>query len=60
MIFYKKKKKKWDYDRSFEYVQKIRSCINPNSYFVEQLKEYYDKYIKYSIFNRIKLLKISI
>ena len=46
VIFYIMKEKKWDYDRSFEYVQKIRSCINPNSYFVEQLKEYYDKYIK--------------
>ena len=46
VIFYIMKEKKWDYDTSFEYVQKIRSCVNPNSYFVEQLKDYYDKYIK--------------
>ena len=46
VIFYVMKEKKWDYDTSFEYVQKIRNCIEPNSYFVEQLKEYYNKYIK--------------
>ena len=46
VIFYIMKEKKWDYDRSFEYVQKIRTIINPNSDFVKQLKEYYDKYIK--------------
>ena len=46
VIFYIMKEKKWDYDKSFEYVQKIRTCINPNSYFVSQLKEYYEKYIK--------------
>ena len=46
VIFYIMKEKKWDYDKSFEYVQKIRTSINPNSDFVNQLKEYYDKYIK--------------
>ena len=46
VIFYIMKEKKWDYDKSFEYVKKIRTCIDPNSYFVSQLKEYYEKYIK--------------
>ena len=46
VIFYIMKEKKWDYDKSFEYVKKIRTCIEPNSYFVSQLKEYYEKYIK--------------
>ena len=40
------KEKKWDYDKSFEYVKNIRNNVDPNSYFVEQLKDYYDKYIK--------------
>ena len=46
VIFYIMKEKKWDYDKSFEFVQKIRTFINPNSDFVNQLKEYYEKYIK--------------
>ena len=46
VIFYIMKEKKWDYDKSFEYVKNIRSIIEPNSYFVEQLKYYYDNYIK--------------
>ena len=46
VIFYIMKEKKWDYDKSFDYVQKIRTNINPNSDFVNQLKEYYEKYIK--------------
>ena len=46
VIFYIMKEKKWDYDKCFEYVQKIRPVVNPNSDFVRQLKEYYDKHIK--------------
>ena len=46
VIFYIMKEKKWDNDKSFEYVKNIRSIIEPNSYFVEQLKYYYDNYIK--------------
>ena len=46
VIFYIMKEKKWDYDRSFEYVQKIRNCIDLNLGFIRQLREYYDKYIK--------------
>ena len=46
VIFYIMKEKKWDYDKSFEYVKNIRNNVDPNSYFVEQLKDYYDKYIK--------------
>ena len=46
VIFYIMKEKKWDYETSFEFVQKIRTIINPNSDFVNQLKDYYEKYIK--------------
>ena len=46
VIFYIMKEKKWDYDKSFEYVQRIRDFISPNLSFIDQLKEYYDKYIK--------------
>ena len=46
VIFYIMKEKKWDYDKSFEYVRNIRTFIDPNTYFVQQLKEYYEKYIK--------------
>ena len=46
VIFYIMKENKWDYGKSFEYVKNIRTIIDPNSYFVEQLKYYYDKYIK--------------
>ena len=46
VIFYIMKEKKWDYDKSFEYVRNIRTFIDPNTYFVEQLKDYYEKYIK--------------
>ena len=46
VIFYIMKEKKWNYDKSFEYVQKIRNCIDLNLGFIRQLREYYDKYIK--------------
>ena len=46
VIFYIMKEKKWDYDKSFEYVQKIRDFISPNPSFINQLREYFDKYIK--------------
>ena len=45
VIFYIIKEKKSDYDKCFEYVEKIRPFIDPNSDFVNQLKEYYDKHI---------------
>ena len=46
VIFYIMKEKKWNYDKSFEYVQKIRNCIDLNLGFIRQLREYYDKYIR--------------
>ena len=46
VIFYIMKEKRWNYDKSFEYVQKIRTSIGPNTSFINQLREYYKKYIK--------------
>ena len=46
IIFYLMKEEKWDYDTCFEFVRKKRPCIEPNYGFENQLRKYYDKYIK--------------
>ena len=46
VAFYMMKEKGWDYDICYNYMKERRPIVNPNSNFVEQLREYYDKYIK--------------
>ena len=46
VAFYMMKEKGWDYDTCYNYMKERRPIVNPNSNFVEQLREYYDKYIK--------------
>ena len=45
IIFYLMKEKGWDYDTCINIILEKRPFVNPNAGFVEQLKEYYDKYI---------------
>jgi protein-tyrosine phosphatase len=49
VIAYLMSKNKWDYDRTYEYVKERRGIVSPNSYFVEQLKEFYINKISDSI-----------
>ena len=46
VVFYLMKEKGWDYDTCITFIKERRPSISPNIGFVEQLKEYYDKYIK--------------
>ena len=46
VAFYMMKEKGWDYDICYNYMKERRPIVNPNSNYVEQLREYYDKYIK--------------
>ena len=46
VAFYMMKEKGWDYDICYNYMKERRPIVSPNSNFVEQLREYYDKYIK--------------
>ena len=46
VVFYLMKENGWDYDTCIKYIRKRRSVANPNRGFKEQLKEYYNKYIK--------------
>ena len=46
VAFYMMKEKGWDYDTCYNYMKERRPIVNPNSNFVGQLREYYDKYIK--------------
>ena len=46
VAFYLMKEKGWDYDRCYEYMKERRPIVDPNYGFVEQLRQYYDKYIK--------------
>ena len=39
------KEKGWDYDTCINKILEKRPFVNPNAGFVQQLKEYYDKYI---------------
>ena len=48
VIFYLMKEKGWDYDTSIKYSKERNPDIRPYYIFVEQLKEYYDKYIRNS------------
>ena len=46
VIFYIMKEKKWDYDTCLNYTRERRPIVSPNEGFEEQLRNYYDKYIK--------------
>ena len=46
VLFYIMKEKKWNYDISLNYARSKRPTVNPNESFANQLKEYYNKYIK--------------
>ena len=46
VIFYLMKEKGWDYDTCIKFIQERRPNANPNSGYVSQLKDYFDKYIK--------------
>ena len=46
VVFYLMKEKGWDYDTCIKFIKERRPSISPNIGYVEQLKEYYDKYIK--------------
>ena len=46
VIFYLMKEKGWDYDTCFRYTKERRPIVEPNYGFEQQLREYYDKYIK--------------
>ena len=50
VIYYLMKEREWDYDTCIKYIKVRRPIVNPNSGFVQQLRDYYDKYIK----NKIK------
>ncbi len=46
VIFYLMKEKKWDYETCLNYTRERRPEVSPSGGFEEQLKNYYDKYIK--------------
>ena len=46
VIFYIMKEKKWDYDTCLNYTRERRPVVWPNEGFEEQLRNYYEKYIK--------------
>ena len=46
VIFYLMKEKGWDYDTCIKFIKERRPSISPNIGYVDQLREYYDKYIK--------------
>ena len=46
VAFYLMKEKSWDYDRCYQYMKERRPIVDPNPGFAEQLRQYYDKYIK--------------
>ena len=46
VVFYLMKEKGWDYDKCFKYMKEKRPIVYPTSGFEQQLRQYYDKYIK--------------
>ena len=48
VIFYMMKETKWDYDYCLWYMQAKRPVVNPNTGFMNKLKDYYFKYIYFS------------
>jgi len=42
IIFYLMNKYKYDYDKSYSMIKNIKSDINPNMFFQQMLKKYYD------------------
>ena len=46
VAFYLMKEKGWDYDRYYQYMKERRPIAEPNPGFAEQLRQYYDIYIK--------------
>ena len=46
VIYYLMKEYGWDYDKCYKYIKQRRPIIHPNSGFVAQIKEYYNKNLK--------------
>ena len=46
VVFYLMKEKGWDYDSCINFIKEKRSIIRPHRNFENQLKDYYNKYIK--------------
>ena len=46
VVFYLMKEKGWNYDTCIKFIKEKRPSVRPNSGFVNQLKEYYNNYIK--------------
>ena len=46
VIFYLMKEKGWDFDTCFPYVKERRPIVRVNEGFEEQLRNYYDEYIR--------------
>ena len=46
VAFYMMKEKGWDYDTCYKYMKERRPIAEPISGFAQQLRQYYDKYIK--------------
>ena len=46
VVFYLMKEKGWDFDTCINFIKEKRPKINPHRNFENQLKDYYDKYIK--------------
>ena len=46
VVFYLMKEKGWDYDRAMDYIKERRPSALPQAAFQQQLRNYYDKYIK--------------
>ena len=46
VVFYLMKEKGWDYDTCINFIKERRSIVNPHVNFVNQLKDYYNNYIK--------------
>ena len=50
VVFYLMKEKGWDYDTCITFIRQKRPVAGPNSGFIKQLKEYYNKYINITHF----------
>ena len=46
VIFYIMKEKGWNFDASYKFCKDRRPIVEPNDNFQEQLRDYYNKYIK--------------
>ena len=50
VVFYLMKEKGWDYETCIKFIEEKRPLAGPNIGFVNQLKEYYNKYINITHF----------